>query len=102
MPDQYPVYLATAVAALASYALGLLLRPNKARATKVLGFIGLVLLGPIFYTLAFTGFLGVFFGDVSLSKVPAIYAYLLFGALLSPIIIAFGIYKKPWGTTNAL
>ena len=102
MLEQNAVYIATAVAAVASYVLGLLLRPNKSRIAKIFGFIGLVLLGPVFYFLAFSGFLSVFFGDISLSKFPTIYAFLLFGALLSPIIIAIGIYKKPWETTYVL
>ena len=101
MPAQISVYLATAVALIASYVLCLLIRTNKSFAAKILGFIGLVLLGPIFYVLVFGGFLSVLSGNFLLSETPTIYVWLLFGALLSPITIAIGIYKKPWASKNA-
>lgn len=93
--EQISVYLATAIATLACYILGLLLRPNKTLIGKIVGFWGLCIIGPLCYCLVFAGFLAIFFNDVSFVAVPSIYAFLIFGAMASPVTLAIGVYRKP-------
>ena len=87
------IYLALfSLSLLVCFLLGKLIRPNKSTSGKVIGFLGLVFIGPLIYSLLFLGASAAAFGNEKIEQ--SFLNFLFLGMFLSPFIIFLSIYTK--------